>query len=237
VLFCDLDRFKAVNDSLGHAGGDELLVEIGSRLRQAVRASDTAARLGGDEFAVLLEDLGHSEPPHAVARRIVEAVGRPLTVRGHEIRPRVSVGVAAGTADPHDLLRSADLAMYRVKGEGRGGVAVFESAMREEAVDRVGLEADLARAVERDQLEVDYQPIVALDGAAIVGFEALVRWSHPECGRVPPGDFIPLAEESGLVRDIGRHVLHVACDQAAAWRAAHPGAGLDTITVNCPAAS
>jgi diguanylate cyclase (GGDEF)-like protein len=232
VLFCDLDRFKAVNDSLGHAGGDELLVEIGSRLRQAVRASDTAARLGGDEFAVLLEDLGHSEPPHAVARRIVEAVGRPLTVRGHEIRPRVSVGVAAGTADAHDLLRSADLAMYRVKGEGRGGVAVFESAMREEAVDRVALEADLARAVERDQLEVDYQPIVALDGAAIVGFEALVRWSHAERGRVPPGDFIPLAEESGLVRDIGRHVLHVACDQAAGWRAAHPGASLDTITVN-----
>ena len=232
VLFCDLDRFKAVNDSLGHAGGDELLVAIGTRLRDAVRASDTAARLGGDEFAILLEDLEDRDPPHAVARRIVDALGRPLTIRGHEIRPGVSVGVAVGTADAHELLRSADMAMYRAKGEGRGGVAVFESAMREEAVDRLALEADLARAVERDQLEVDYQPIVALDGAAIVGFEALVRWRHPERGRVPPGVFVPVAEESGLVRDIGRHVLRAACREAAAWRAAHLGAGLDTITVN-----
>jgi diguanylate cyclase (GGDEF)-like protein len=232
VLFCDLDRFKAVNDSLGHAGGDELLVEIGARLRQAVRASDTAARLGGDEFAVLLEDLDDREPPHAIARRIVEALARPLTVRGHEIRPRVSIGIAVGSADPHELLRSADMAMYRAKGDGRDGVAVFEGAMREEAVDRLALETDLARAVERDELEVDYQPIVALDGARIVGFEALVRWRHPERGRISPGVFVLLAEESGLVRDIGRHVLREACHQAAAWRAAHPDAGLDTITVN-----
>jgi diguanylate cyclase (GGDEF)-like protein len=232
VLFCDLDRFKAVNDSLGHAGGDELLVAVGARLREAVRASDTAARLGGDEFGVLLEDLEDGEEPHAVARRIAEVIGRPLTVQGHELRLGVSIGVAVGAADANELLRCADVAMYRAKGNGRGDVAVFESAMREEAIDRLALETDLGRAVERGQLEVDYQPIVALGTGAITGFEALVRWNHPERGRVAPGVFVPVAEEIGVIREIGRFVLRTACSQAAAWRAEAPDAGLDTITVN-----
>jgi diguanylate cyclase (GGDEF)-like protein len=232
VLFCDLDRFKTVNDSVGHAGGDELLVAIGERLRQCVRASDTAARLGGDEFAVLLEDIDHPGRPHVVARRIVEALRQPLEIGGHVLRPGVSVGVAVGIADAGELLRWADLAMYRAKGEGAGRVAVYEPAMGDEAVDRLALEADLARAVENGELEVDYQPIVALGEQRLVGFEALVRWAHPERGRMAPGVFVPVAEETGLVRDIGRHVLRSACAQAARWRRQHPDAGLDTITVN-----
>jgi diguanylate cyclase (GGDEF)-like protein len=232
VLFCDLDRFKAVNDSLGHAGGDELLVTIGRRLGECVRTADTAARVGGDEFAVLLEDLDDADHPEAVARRIVETLGRPVEISGREVRPSVSVGVTVGADDAAALLRAADLAMYRAKAAGRGRVAVFEAGMRDEAVDRVALEADLARAVGRGELEVDYQPVVELAGGAIAGFEALVRWRHPERGRIAPGDFVPLAEETGDIRAIGRYVLRTACAQAAAWRAAYPEAGLDTIAVN-----
>jgi diguanylate cyclase (GGDEF)-like protein len=235
VLFCDLDRFKAVNDSLGHAGGDELLVAIGRRLGECVRAADTAARIGGDEFAVLLEDLDGAEDPEAVARRIVETLARPLVIAGREVRPSVSIGVTTGTEDSAGLLRAADLAMYRAKSAGRGGVVVFRDEMRDEAVDRLALEVDLAAAVERGELEVDYQPIVALAGGTTVGFEALVRWRHPERGRILPAAFVPLAEETGQIRAIGRHVLRTACAQAAAWRAAHPGAGLDTIAVNLSA--
>jgi diguanylate cyclase (GGDEF)-like protein len=232
VLFCDLDRFKTVNDSLGHAGGDELLVAVADRLRECVRASDTAARLGGDEFAVLLEDLDEPGLPEAVARRIVEALRRPLQIRGHELRPGVSVGIAVGIADAGDLLRWADLAMYRAKADGTGRVALYEPEMSEAAIDRLALEADLARAVEQGELEVDYQPIVELGEQRLVGFEALVRWAHPQRGRMAPAVFVPVAEETGWIGDIGRHVLHTACAQAAEWRRRHPGAGLDTITVN-----
>jgi diguanylate cyclase (GGDEF)-like protein len=232
VLFCDLDRFKSVNDSLGHACGDELLVTMGRRLRECVRAADTAARIGGDEFAVLLEDLENADHPEAVARRIVETLGRPVEIGGREVRPSVSVGVTVGADDAAALLRAADLAMYRAKAAGRGGVTLFEEGMRDEDVDRVALEADLAQALERAELEVDYQPVVELAGGTIVGFEALVRWRHPERGRIAPAAFIPLAEETGRIRAIGRHVLRTACAQAAAWRTAYPEAGLDTIAVN-----
>jgi diguanylate cyclase (GGDEF)-like protein len=235
VMFCDLDRFKSVNDSLGHAAGDELLLAVGRRLGEAVRAADTAARVGGDEFAVLLEDLDDLDHPARVARRIVETLGRPLQIGGRELRPGVSVGVAVGIEDGAELVRRADLAMYRAKNERRGGVAVYADGMQHEAIDRLALEADLAHAVERDELEVDYQPIVALSDGAIVGFEALVRWRHPQRGLIAPGVFVPIAEDSGQIRDIGRHVLRRACARAAAWRAVFPAAGLDTITVNLSA--
>jgi diguanylate cyclase (GGDEF)-like protein len=231
-MFCDLDRFKAVNDSLGHAAGDELLRAVGRRLGEAVRAADTAARVGGDEFAVLLEDLDDPGHPERVARRIVETLGRPIEVAGRELRPGVSVGVAVGLEDAAELVRRADVAMYRAKNERRGGVAAYEPGMHEAAVDRLALEADLAGAVERDELEVHYQPIVTLGDGAIVGFEALVRWRHPERGLIAPGVFVPIAEETGHIRAIGRLVLRRACARAAAWRVAFPDAGLDTITVN-----
>src|SRR3954469_1282047 len=171
VMFCDLDRFKSVNDSLGHAAGDELLLAVGRRLGEAVRAADTAARVGGDEFAVLLEDLDDLEHPARVARRIVETLARPLQIGGRELRPGVSVGVAVGSEDGAELVRRADLAMYRAKRERTGGVAVYAAGMQDEAVYRLALEADLAHAVERDELEVHYQPIVGLSDGAIAGFE------------------------------------------------------------------
>src|SRR3954451_6565535 len=235
VMFCDLDRFKSVNDSLGHAAGDELLLAVGRRLGEAVRAADTAARVGGDEFAVLLEDLDDLEHPARVAPRIVETLARPLQIGGRELRPGVSVGVAVGIEDGAELIRRADLAMYRAKNERTGGVAVYVEGMQDEAVDRLALEADLAHAVERDELEVDYQPIVELSDGAIVGFGALVRWRHPQRGLIAPGVFVPIAEDTGQIRDIGRHVLRRACARAAAWRAIFPAAGLDTITVNLSA--
>jgi diguanylate cyclase (GGDEF)-like protein len=232
VMFCDLDGFKAVNDSLGHAAGDELLVALGRRLAESVRAADTAARVGGDEFAVLLEDLDDLDHPERVARRIVDVFARTLRIGGRELRPGVSVGVAVGTEDGAELVRRADVAMYRAKSERGGGVAVYEDGMHDESVDRLAFEADLGRAVERDELELDYQPIVSLADGTIAGFEALVRWRHPERGRIPPGVFVPLAEDTGQIGAIGRHVLRRACARAAAWRTVLPDAGLDTITVN-----
>jgi diguanylate cyclase (GGDEF)-like protein len=232
VLFCDLDRFKTVNDSLGHQAGDDLLVEVARRLSSCLRGGDTAARLGGDEFAILLEELEGPEVAVAVADRVLEALAEPVRIRSREVFARASIGIAHSGPGVGDLLRSADAAMYRAKADGRGRHAVFEPAMRQAAVDKLDLETDLQRAVERGELEVHYQPIIALGDGELVGFEALVRWRHPEKGLIPPASFIPLAEETGLIDPIGRHVLHEACRQAAAWRAAHPAAGLATMSVN-----
>jgi diguanylate cyclase (GGDEF)-like protein len=216
VLFCDLDRFKAVNDSLGHAAGDELLVAIGRRLGESVRAADTAARVGGDEFAILVEDLDEADRPETVARRIVERLGEPLVVSGREVRPSVSVGVTVGIADAAALLRDADLAMYQAKRAGRGTVAVFETGMRDAAVDRLALEADLPEALAHGRIGVDYVPIADLRTGAPVGFDARVRWQHPERGTIGPDVLVALAEESGHIRAVGRVVLRDACARAAA---------------------
>jgi diguanylate cyclase (GGDEF)-like protein len=232
VLFCDLDRFKTVNDSLGHQAGDDLLVEVARRLASCLRGGDTAARLGGDEFAILLEELEGPEVAETIADRVLEALAEPVRIRGRDVFARASIGIARSGPGTGDLLRSADAAMYRAKAEGRSRHAVFEPAMQEAAVDKLDLETDLQRAVERGELEVHYQPIMALPDAVLVGFEALVRWRHPERGLIPPASFIPLAEETGLIEPIGRHVLNEACVQAAAWRAAHPAAGLTTMSVN-----
>jgi diguanylate cyclase (GGDEF)-like protein/PAS domain S-box-containing protein len=227
VLLLDLDGFKHVNDSLGHAAGDRLLVAFAARLPGCgLRPGDTLARLGGDEFAVVLEGLADPGEAARVAARIVAspALWAPYPLDGREVIVRASVGVAVGRPgadDPGGLLREADIALYRAKAAGKGGYAVFDPAMNAAAVARLELAADLRRAVAQGELALAYQPLVALTDGRIRRAEALVRWTHPARGPVAPGVFVPLAEETGLIHDIGRWVLGAACRQAAAWRRAH----------------
>ena len=220
VLFIDLDDFKTVNDSLGHAAGDELLVAVAERIRSAIRPEDTCARLGGDEFAVMIESIADHHGAITVARRILDAMAEPLVIEGSHVTVQGSVGIAidAGGQTATELMRSADLAMYRAKSEGKGRYALYEPAMHEHVLERLALKADLQRAVIADEFVVHYQPIVTLQTGAIVGVEALVRWQHPERGLVAPGEFVGLAEETGLILPLGRHVLSEACRQAASWR-------------------
>jgi diguanylate cyclase (GGDEF)-like protein/PAS domain S-box-containing protein len=221
VLVLDLDSFNRFNDSLGHAAGDRLLIAVAERLRDTIRPADTLARLGGDEFAVLLEDTGLAHGVR-IAQRLGEALDRPFPVGGHDIVARASVGVACGvggelTAD--DLLTNADLAMYLAKGQGKARYAVFESAMHETAIARLDLEANLRRALVQGEFFVVYQPVVRLGDASIVGMEALVRWQRAGGEIVNPDQFIPAAEETGLIRELGHWVLQEACRQVAAWQA------------------
>ena len=220
VLFIDLDDFKTVNDSLGHAAGDELLVSVAARIRESIRPEDTCARLGGDEFAVMVEGIAEPEGAVTVARRILSSMAAPLTVAGSDVNVQGSVGIALGSGDQtaSEIMRSADLAMYRAKAEGKGRYALYEPSMHERVLERLELKADLQRAVVADEFSVHYQPIVTLESGSIVGVEALVRWNHPQRGLVLPGDFIGLAEETGLILPLGRHVLQAACRQAASWR-------------------
>jgi diguanylate cyclase (GGDEF)-like protein len=225
VLFVDLDRFKAVNDSIGHAAGDELLRSVAERLSACTRAADTAARFGGDEFAVLLEDDGRGVQPDAVAERIIAAMRRPFDVEGKEVFIGATVGIAhARDASPgaDELLRNADLAMYRAKKAGGNRAATYETAMRTALLARIELEADLRHALERDELSLVYQPVVELESGRTVGVEALARWAHPTRGMIPPLTFIPLAEEIGVIGAIGRWVLREACRQLAEWRRLAP---------------
>jgi diguanylate cyclase (GGDEF)-like protein/PAS domain S-box-containing protein len=221
VLFLDLDDFKPVNDALGHAAGDTLLKEVARRLAECLRASDTGARVGGDEFAVLLEDPSLPDDIDDVAGRLLDWMRRPLEVNERELFPSASIGVAVddgGTTTATDLLRDADVAMYAAKRSGKGRVARFEPTMRTVAVERLHLRADLERAVERGELTLLYQPIVQLDSGTVISVEALARWQHPLRGLLDPDSFIPLAEESGLIVPIGRHLLRRACREAAGWR-------------------
>jgi diguanylate cyclase (GGDEF)-like protein/PAS domain S-box-containing protein len=220
VLFIDLDDFKTVNDSLGHAAGDELLVAVARRIESCLRPEDTCARLGGDEFAVMIESISGPDGAETVARRILDAMAVPLSILGSEVTAQGSVGIALGTGEQTttEILRSADLAMYRAKGEGKGRYALYEPSMHEGVLERLALKADLQRAGVAEEFEVHYQPIVALQSGAIAGVEALLRWRHPERGLVLPGDFIGLAEETGLILPLGRLVLHRACVQVAHWR-------------------
>ncbi len=226
VLFVDLDRFKAVNDSIGHAAGDELLRAVAERLSECTRAADTAARFGGDEFAVLLEDDGRGVRPDAVAERIIAAMRRPFDVEGKEVFIGATVGIAHArdaSLGPDELLRNADLAMYRAKKAGGNRAATYETAMRTALLARIELEADLRHALERDELSLVYQPVVELESGRTVGVEALARWAHPTRGMIPPLTFIPVAEEIGVIGAIGRWVLREACRQLAAWRRLAPG--------------
>ena len=223
LVFLDVDGFKDFNDSLGHAVGDALLQAFAGRLRDTVRAADTAARLGGDEFCVLLVDLESDDEAERTAARLQAALSRPFAVAGRQLVTSASLGVAKGRdgyATPSDVLRDADVAMYHAKSGGQGRMAVFDVGMRAAAAARLELEADLRQALEAGELEVVYQPVVRLDDGAVAGFEALARWRHPRLGPVPPDTFVPLAEATGLIVAIDRLVARRACRAMAAWRSA-----------------
>jgi diguanylate cyclase (GGDEF)-like protein/PAS domain S-box-containing protein len=232
VLYIDLDQFKLVNDSLGHVTGDELLRQLAGRFQDCMRPADTVARLGGDEFAAVVEDVSGAAAALQVADRVHQVLHAPFMVMGHELRLSASIGVVAQGRHytrAHELLRDADTAMYRAKRMGRGGTQLFDASMHASAALRLRMESDLWQAVERDQLELEYQPIVDLAATRTVGMEALVRWRHPQHGWLLPQDFVPLAEETGAIVGIGRWVLGEACRTFAAWNG---GIGRDVVPVS-----
>ncbi len=233
ALFLDLDRFKIINDSLGHMVGDQLLVGIAHRLEACLRPGDTVARLGGDEFTILLEDLTTMDDAIEVARRVQEAVTQPFNIGGHEVFTTASIGIAlsnTGYERAEDLLRDADTAMYRAKMEGKKRHVVFDKGMHDRAMELLQLETDLRRAITRNEFFLNYQPIVSLETGKVMSFEALVRWRHPERGVVGPGDFIPVAEETGLIIPLGLWVLNEACRQMREWQ--REGAAAESLTMS-----
>jgi len=232
LLFVDVDRFKMVNDSLGHLVGDEMLVAIAGRIRDAIRPGDTVARLGGDEFTILLESIKDPEDAAVAAERIQHVISAPFTVRDHEIFTTVSIGIAVSAPHYHtaeEMLRDADIAMYRAKAQGRAGYQTFQPGMHTTAVALLQLENDLRRAVDRSEIVLHYQPIVSLEDWRILGFEALVRWNHPQRGLIYPAEFIAIAEETGLILPIGRWVLSEACSHTNQWQQMF---GRDDLTVS-----
>jgi diguanylate cyclase (GGDEF)-like protein/PAS domain S-box-containing protein len=237
VLFLDLDDFKTINDSLGHVTGDELLVAVASRLRRCLRPADTIARLSGDEFAILLE-AENVDSASVIAERIVRAIEEPIALGDREVTVHASVGIELGDRRRHsadDLLRNADVAMYVAKGKGKARFEVFDSSMHAAAVQRLEIGADLQRALANREFVIHYQPIVGLQESGIVGMEALIRWQHPQRGLVSPLDFIPIAEETGLIIPIGRWVIEEAAKQAKRWQAASPHGEAFTMSVNVSA--
>ena len=240
VLFLDLDRFKVINDSLGHETGDRLLVEAARRLEGCVRPGDTAARLGGDEFVVLLESVADEAEAIRVAERVSEALELSFAPNGHEVYTTASVGIALSRTPqdrPQDLLRNADAAMYRAKERGKAGYALFEEEMNARALQRLALEGDLRRAAEKpgEEFVVHYQPKADLSTGKIVCMEALARWRHPERGLLSPEEFIPVAEETGLVVPLGRWVIGEACGQVARWQGLYPTETPLTVSANLSA--
>jgi diguanylate cyclase (GGDEF)-like protein len=237
VLYMDLDRFKMINDSMGHVVGDELLVAVGQRLQSSLRATDTVARLGGDEFAILMDDIKHLSDVSRAIERVRSQFVPPLKLDGHEGFTSASIGIAlssTGYEHAQDLLRDADTAMYRAKARGEGRHEVFDRSMHEQAVKLLKLETDLRRAIERRELRVHYQPIMSLHTGLMAGFEALVRWEHPEYGLLPPNEFIPVAEQSQLIIPVTQAVLQEACSQARIWRSQLPADFSFSISVNLP---
>ena len=234
VLFIDLDRFKAVNDNFGHDAGDQLLLAVASRLPDVVRPGDTVARLGGDEFVVLCEGLSNRRDAVDIAERVVTAIQRPVAIQGMEMVVAASVGVAIneGDGDPEQVLGDADLAMYRAKERRSGVYELFDESMRLRAAERLSLENDLRAAVVSGALVAHYQPIVRLADGRWTGTEALVRWHHPQRGTVAPSEFIPVAEETGLIGALGEWMLEQSCRQHLAWRAAHGDSAPRKIAVN-----
>jgi diguanylate cyclase (GGDEF)-like protein len=235
VLFLDLDRFKVVNDSLGHTVGDQLLIETAARLTACLRNEDTVARLGGDEFVILLEDIQNTTEVTRVAKRIQQDLSLPYDLEGHKVFVFVSIGIVL-TVDSYerteDILRDADIAMYRAKGRGLGGYEIFDPEMLEHVMTRLELETQLRKALEHEELVVHYQPILDLWTDRIVGFEALVRWQHPTRGLMSPAEFIPTAEETGLIVPLGYWVLEKACRQIRIWQVQFPADPPLTISVN-----
>ncbi len=235
VLFLDVDRFKVVNDSLGHQVGDQLLVAIARRLEGSLRPGDMVARLGGDEFAIVLDHLKLSGDATQAAERIQKELSVPFSLSGHEVFASVSIGIAVSLTPydkPEDFIRNADTAMYRAKDQGRGRFEVFDKEMHARAIALLELETDLRKAIARNEFKVHYQPIVSLENWRIAGFEALLRWEHPEHGFISPTKFIPVAEETGLIIHIGRWVLAEACKQLREWQQKYPSDPPLTISVN-----
>lgn len=241
VLFMDLDCFKVINDSLGHLAGDKLLVALADRLETCLRQKDTVARLGGDEFGILLREVNGRKQLPAIVERLQKELNQPLTIESTEIFPTTSIGIVfSGDRDretihrckPVELLRDADIAMYRAKGRGKAHSVIFDRTMHEEAIARLQLENDLRRALAEEELRLYYQPIVNLATNEIIGFEALVRWLHPERGIISPLKFIPLAEETGLIVPLGWWVLENACRQLRKWQEMFPGKAGLTMNVN-----
>jgi diguanylate cyclase (GGDEF)-like protein/PAS domain S-box-containing protein len=236
LMLVDLDDFKAVNDGLGHAAGDEVLKTVARRLLQCVRPNDTVARLGGDEFAILLEDVTGEATPESVGARVQELLRLPLLVQGHELFANASIGLAMaepGSLDAEELLRNADVAMYMAKGKGKSQVATFHPEMHVEMRDRITLANELRRAVSQEQFSLRYQPLVDLKTKRIVGMEALVRWQHPQRGLVKPSDFIPMAEATGTIVPLGRWILEQAVESLVALQAVQgPNERPVSVTVN-----
>ncbi|WP_013320180.1 EAL domain-containing protein [Gloeothece verrucosa] len=235
VLFIDLDRFKNINDSLGHIVGDQLLVAIAHRLLECVRASDTVARLGGDEFIIFLDELGQEKEAFKITERIIEQLKTSLFVDGLEVFTTASIGIAFNSDDNHsatEILRNADLAMYRAKEQGKARYAVYNAAMYTEAQTIWELENNLRLALERQEFLLHYQPIFSLTTQTLMGFEALIRWQHPQQGLISPVDFIPIAEETGLIVPIGEWVLQESCRQFALWQQQYPHISDLKISVN-----
>ena len=225
VLFLDLDRFKNINDSLGHPCGDELLSLVARRLETCIRQTDMVARFGGDEFAILLDAIQDASDVVRVAEKVQQVISAPFKLASHEAITTASIGVAlstSGYAEAEDIIRDADTAMYRAKDHGKARYEIFDTTMHTRAVTLLRLESDLRRALEKEELCVYYQPLVSLASRELHGFEALVRWQHPECGIVSPDDFIPLAEETGLILPIGLQVLREACLQLRKWQQRSP---------------
>ncbi len=236
VLFIDLDRFKVINDSLGHLKGDEFLLAVANRIKVCVRSQDTAARVGGDEFTILLEGILNASDAIQVAQRIQQELALPFDLGGQEVFTSASIGIAlSSTVDydqPEDVIRDADTAMYRAKTQGKARYELFNPEMYASAVARLQLENDLRRAIEREEFRLFYQPIVSLISGSVVSFEALVRWQHPKRGLLSPADFISLAEETGLIVSIGYWVLYEATRQMQTWQVSHCSHSLEKISVN-----
>lgn len=235
VLYIDLDRFKIINDSLGHIAGDKFLVTITHRLHQCLRSQDMVARLGGDEFTVLLDTVHDTTEATHIAKRILDALCAPLTLQGHMLFPSASIGIVIGSAayqNTMDLLRDADLAMYEAKKTGKACYALFSAELHTQTFQFLQIESALRQALEHQEFRLHYQPIVSLSSGELVGFEALIRWQHSEKGFISPGEFIPIAEETGFIIPLGEWVLREACRQLHLWHQTFPEQGPLIISVN-----
>jgi diguanylate cyclase (GGDEF)-like protein len=235
VLFIDMDRFKVLNDSLGHTAGDKMLVAISQRLEESLRPGDTVARLGGDEFAILLEDLKDKKEALQIAGRILEKLRLSFDLEGQEIFTTASLGITfsiSGYENPEHLLRDADIAMYQAKANGCDRYEVFDKGMYDNAVARLQLETELRQAMKQEEFRLFYQPIVSMKTGKIAGMEALIRWQHPDRGIIPPLEFISTTEETGLIISLGEWVISEACRQLSIWQEKFPSDPPMTMSVN-----